>query len=194
VIVWDLGGVVAEFRPDRRLRALSEQSGLATADIHARIWDSGLDAAAERGELSERETWDSVLTALEQRMTRPAVRRAWATAFVPNPEVLALADAVGEPSALLTNNGPILGACLEAGDVDLGGRFAPRLLSWQLGRAKPDREAFRRAAQLTGHDPAELLFVDDDANNVAAARQAGWQAVRFDGVPSLAKALSSRHA
>lgn len=46
MIVWDLGGVVAEFRAERRLGALVDMSGLPATRIQERIWGSGLDASA----------------------------------------------------------------------------------------------------------------------------------------------------
>lgn len=65
--------------------------------------------------------------------------------------------------------------------------FAPRcadyralvdveIISGHERTCKPGREIFDRAAARIGLPPARLLFYDDFARNVEAARQYGWQA------------------
>jgi len=192
VVVWDLGGVVARFRPERRLAALAAATGLDEQRIDDAIWGSGLDDTASCGELDPDATWAAVLAALDHRATRDAVRAAWATAFVPDPAVLALVDAVaaGAGIALLSNNGPVVDDCLDHELADIGLRFEHRLLSWRLGAMKPDRRAFERAAAAIGRPPHDLLLVDDEPANVAAAQAAGWHAVR--AAASLAPASDRR--
>ncbi|GAA2120781.1 HAD-IA family hydrolase [Nocardioides bigeumensis] len=52
--------------------------------------------------------------------------------------------------------------------------------SYDLGVAKPDPAFFREAARRIDANPAEILFVDDNANNVDGARTAGLAAVHWD--------------
>lgn len=46
---------------------------------------------------------------------------------------------------------------------------------------KPDPAIFALAAQRFGHDPAAMLFIDDNAANIGAARALGWQVHHFLG-------------
>jgi putative hydrolase of the HAD superfamily len=55
-----------------------------------------------------------------------------------------------------------------------GGVFSSRV---QL--VKPDPAIFHEAARRFAAAPSELLFIDDFALNVKAARALGWQAVHF---------------
>ena len=62
-----------------------------------------------------------------------------------------------------------------------------------LGVAKPDPRFFTEAARLVGAAPADILFVDDTAANVEAARLTGMAAVRWcldDGHATLRAALT----
>jgi FMN phosphatase YigB (HAD superfamily) len=172
VIVWDLGDVLAAFRPERRTTALCEATGLDPAVV-ARIWSTGLDGAVERGELSEEAAWTAYLDLLEDRIGRDDLRRCWAEAFVPAPDVLAVVDEVGG-GALLTDNGPVVEAMLAHELAEIGRRLDPWLLSWRLGSRKASPEAFARAGDLLD---GPLTLVDDKPDNVAAARAAGWSAV-----------------
>jgi 2-haloacid dehalogenase len=45
--------------------------------------------------------------------------------------------------------------------------------------AKPDPAIFALAAARFGHAPQQMLFVDDNAANIAAARESGWQTHHF---------------
>ena len=45
--------------------------------------------------------------------------------------------------------------------------------------AKPDAAIFALAAARFGHDPARMLFIDDNADNIATARALGWQVHHF---------------
>jgi len=65
--------------------------------------------------------------------------------------------------------------------------------SAELGLAKPDRAYFRRAAELIGVPPEEVLFVDDTLPNVEAAQEVGMAAVHWhldDGHALLEKMLA----
>ena len=72
----------------------------------------------------------------------------------------------------------------------IGDRLDPWLLSWRLGATKPSAEIFDRAATALGLPAASLILVDDSADNVDAARRAGWQAVLHVDVDGTRAALS----
>jgi putative hydrolase of the HAD superfamily len=48
------------------------------------------------------------------------------------------------------------------------------------GLLKPDQRAYAAVTEGLGLAPADCVFVDDQARNVAGARAAGWQVVQFD--------------
>jgi FMN phosphatase YigB (HAD superfamily) len=68
--------------------------------------------------------------------------------------------------------------------------LSPRLYSFDLGEVKPAAGAFRTARALSRVPAREILFIDDTAANVAAARRAGWNAIRFRSARQLAARLA----
>jgi putative hydrolase of the HAD superfamily len=66
-----------------------------------------------------------------------------------------------------------------------------RLASHLLGCAKPDAEIYERAQAALGRSPAEIIFFDDLAENVAAAQRAGWRAVHIDPTGDTAAQIRS---
>jgi HAD superfamily hydrolase (TIGR01509 family) len=63
-------------------------------------------------------------------------------------------------------------------------------VSCAAGVRKPAREAYMIAANAVGRAPAECLFIDDSAENCAAAESAGIAAVQFQGVGELRRELA----
>jgi len=65
--------------------------------------------------------------------------------------------------------------------------------SWELGVCKPDPAFFTEAASRIGADPEDIVFIDDSARNVAAARDVGLGAEQWtltDGHPALLSLLA----
>jgi HAD superfamily hydrolase (TIGR01509 family) len=76
-------------------------------------------------------------------------------------------------------------------DVLTAGRLAhlETYLSHEIGAVKPHVPAFRLVAESAGLAPARCLFIDDRADNVDGARQAGFQAEVFTDQFSLERLL-----
>ena len=69
--------------------------------------------------------------------------------------------------------------------------FADIVVSGAEKLAKPDPAIYRLAQQRFGFAPHELFFTDDRAENVAGARDAGWQAHLFADAAGLEDQLIS---
>jgi glucose-1-phosphatase len=64
------------------------------------------------------------------------------------------------------------------------------VFSAELGRSKPDPEAFRRLATRLECAPDEILYFDDDATYVAGAREAGLSAHHVGGAAGVRAGLA----
>ena len=63
------------------------------------------------------------------------------------------------------------------------------VVSGDEGLIKPDPAIFRLACARTGLEPADMVFVDDNADNIAAAHALGFPTVRFADPAALRPAL-----
>lgn len=63
--------------------------------------------------------------------------------------------------------------------------FQVALSSCYLGLSKPEPAIYARALDILGKPPERILFIDDRAENVAAAEAAGMKAIRFEGAETL---------
>ena len=71
-------------------------------------------------------------------------------------------------------------------------RFDALHYAADLGCGKPDPAFFARVGERTGFAPGEMLLIDVKAENIEAAREAGWGAALWDGTERLAEVLARR--
>jgi len=108
--------------------------------------------------------------------------------------VLALARQLSteRPVGMFTNNPWLLKRHIAEVFPAVPDLFGSRaIFSAELGRSKPDPEAFRRLATHLACAPDEILYFDDDATYVAGAREAGLSADRVGGAPGVRASLAA---
>jgi len=70
--------------------------------------------------------------------------------------------------------------------------FKSGVFSGRVQLAKPQPAIFELAAQQFGADPAQLVFIDDHAPNIAAAQAQGWDGFVFTSAAQAAEELALR--
>jgi glucose-1-phosphatase len=195
IVVFDMDGVLCRYRIERRLARLASWSGQSPEAIYAAIWRSGFEDEAERGLMSA----DDYLRGFGERLGYPLSAAQWVearrVAIEPDLAVLSLARqlSVDRPVGMFTNNPLLLQRHLAEvfpAVLDLFGRRA--VFSAELGRSKPDPEAFRRLATRLQCAPDEILYFDDDATYVAGAREAGLSAYCVGGAAGVRAGLAAQ--
>jgi glucose-1-phosphatase len=192
-VVFDMDGVLCDYRIERRLARLAAWSGQSPDAIHAAIWRSGFEAEAERGVISA----DDYLRGFGERLGYPLGAAQWVearrAAMEPDLAVLALARqlSVERLVGMFTNNPWLLKRHIAEVFPAAPAIFGTRaVFSAELGRSKPDPEAFRRLATRLECAPEEILYFDDDATYVAGAREAGLSAHRVGGAAGVRAGLA----
>ena len=109
----------------------------------------------------------------------------------PVPGMIALVDEIaarGTPLYAITNFSHEFWPRFRA-TAPVFDHFRDVLVSGEERLVKPDPAIYARAIERFGIDPATSIFIDDRADNVDAARAAGFQAVVFEGEPALRETL-----
>ena len=70
--------------------------------------------------------------------------------------------------------------------------FREIVVSGHARLVKPDPAIFQLAQARFGHAPGEMLFIDDNAANIASAAALGWQVHHFNDAEGLAEDLAAR--
>jgi putative hydrolase of the HAD superfamily len=186
VVVFDLGGVLVESRGREVLRALLPQLG--EHEVMERWLGSPAVDRFERGRSEPREfareflaEWDLALSAEDfvESFT------GWVTGFFDGAEALVRALRRRHRVACLSNTNALHWARLP----QLPALFHDCFASHRTGLMKPERAAYEHALAALGAAPHEVLFFDDLAPNVAAARSVGMRAFRVGGFADIAPIL-----
>jgi FMN phosphatase YigB (HAD superfamily) len=190
-VLFDLGGVVCRFHPERRLRALASDCGLSDLEVRLRVWDSGFDRDCDRGRYSAHEVYQRMRGVLGLRASYYEFRRMWALAFQPDPAVLALVDSL-QPNirrGLLTDNGPVLRDAMSTLLPAISQRFEPLFFSCELGALKPTPELFTSVLERLNQRAEQILLVDDSSRVVHEAIAFGFHAYLYDSPGTLQREL-----
>lgn len=191
----DLDGVVRTWDA-RYAAAVEARHGLAEGSIATAAFADELALLeALTGRITDVEWRAGIAECLSELCDEAAAIAAVAEWSAPAGEVdvevldcLRRARKAGWRIGLLTNATTRLREDLDR--LGLLGEFDAVISSAELGIAKPEAAAFERACAAMGvADPSQCVFVDDSADNVAAAITMGMDAHVFRGARWLARLL-----
>lgn len=188
-LVFDLGGVILDLDFGATVAAFSRLAGADSSHLYTQTRQVDLFDEFERGEIAPA-TFRVRLRerlGLDDRTTDRELDAAWNALLgkIPEDRLHLLARLKKETRTFLLSNTNAIhvgqffadyGARHEAEHGAWENLFEKPLYSHELGARKPERRIFDRVAEQFGLTPSRIVFIDDNADNVAAARAAGWRA------------------
>jgi len=190
-IIFDMGKVLVHFSHDRMFAAMGEVCGATGHQIREWLWDSGLQARFERGEIDAAAVRDELERRAGCEIDEEALMQAASDIFTLNQPLLPVLDRLrqaGYRLVVLSNTCPPHVEWITR-HFDVLQRFDERVFSYEVGVMKPDAAIYREAVAVAGCAAEECFFVDDLAENVEAARAEGLLGTEFIGVEPLQAAL-----
>ncbi|HEX2566146.1 MAG TPA: HAD family phosphatase [Burkholderiales bacterium] len=186
LLLFDLGGVLVDVSGYRNLGPLLRRSledpqvlqGLRSCPV-LRAFETGQLTASQFAERFV-SAWDCAVGA--QEFLRQF--RGWTQGFFPGARELLAGLRPRHRLACLSNSNEVHWERMER-ELAVFELFETALSSHQLGCYKPDPEIYERAFAALKVEPAQVIFFDDLAVNVEAARRAGAQAYRVKGIEEL---------
>jgi putative hydrolase of the HAD superfamily len=182
VVLFDLGGVLIEVSG---VRAMLELTGIESEEELWRRWlTCRWVRRFESGGCSDAEFAAGVVADWQLELAPAAFLEAfqdWTTGPLPGAAELVAQTRASVATGCFSNTN----ALHWHGHIatwPLAGLFDRRFLSFELGLLKPDTAAFAQVADMLETPAERVLFIDDNAMNVAGAVAAGFQAVRAAGV------------
>ena len=180
-VVFDLGGVLIDIDLGRAFAAWGAAAGVPAATIAARFTVDEACCAHERGEIDDSAYFAHLRRLLRLELPDEALRAGWNGIIgepLPGIEEVVRELAAQRPLYVFSNTNPAHIAHFTPRLRTLFRHFRHVYTSCEIGRRKPEPEAFARLASLIGAPPARLAFFDDVEENVAGARRAGLEAYR----------------
>ena len=178
-VLFDLGGVLLRFEPERIVENFSRAVGMTPEELHD-IALGHLKAEFETGALAPDAFREAISMALNCALDEAEFVPLWSDAFAPNEPILDFFRAVKKThrAYILSNTDPyhmrwILDRWPEVAECD------GLALSYELGARKPDPAFFEAAIDRFGLTPTQCVLIDDLPENVEAGREVGFHAVLY---------------
>ena len=194
-VFFDLGKVLLSFNHENivsRLLSKRDADGDTSTNLFTFLFDatSGLCNLYDEGLISSRDFYKSINARFPLNASYDEFAGLWNDIFTENREVSVLMEKVREkrPVYLLSNVNELHWEfCLEKFDVL--GRMDGWVLSYEVKSKKPKAPIYLAALEKAGAGPGESIFIDDMAENTAAAEEMGIKGITFMGAADLRETL-----
>lgn len=193
-LLLDLGGVLLRYRPQAAFDCWAEAAGVPAASIARRWAVDDAYKALEVGAIDFAEYARRLSLRLGIALPAEAWLRGWNAP-------------IGKHYASVARLLPGLAArlplyCFSNTNAAHQAVWQPQLdtllapvtkvyASWQLGARKPDAGAYRKVVADMGFAEGDVLFIDDNRDNVAGARAAGLDARHTTGAAATVAILKA---
>jgi FMN phosphatase YigB (HAD superfamily) len=188
-VVFDLGGVLLPFDRERRIVHIARETGADPEALRA-LYAGDLPGRVDVGQADETDIAVALGALAGRSISAPEAIALTLSVFeAPNLPLWDFAARLADSATVagFTDNPAFVRRAFPP-----GARLDPVFFSAELGVAKPSPLAFAAVQRGLGVAADEILFIDDSPANVAAALDAGWDAIHFTGNAPLFEALASR--
>lgn len=197
VLIFDFGNVVGFFDYLRACERFAGSLPISGPAFRDRLVERGfprLLSAFESGQIAPEAFAEALMDLSGLKLPYEDFVRAWEDIFWPNESVGRLIAALKDAGyrIFLGSNTNVLHATFYrrqfAATLDLMDGF---ILSYEVGSLKPSRAFYDACVSAAGAPASSCLFIDDLAENVEGARQAGLSAIHYIDTPKLQEDLNA---
>ena len=189
-IIFDLGKVIVDFDHMIFCRNASLHCGLNPDGIYRKIFHAGLEKRFDNGVMTPEAFFDAACSALGLKIEIDLFAYLWSDIFTLINGIEALINRIKQQYRLLclSNTNPWhFSWCKQHFKVLEA--FDAFILSYECRCCKPGPGIYKKALEKAGALPEICLYIDDIADNVAAARQLNMQGIVFSSVDELEQTL-----
>lgn len=179
VFIFDLGKVLVDFDYTIAAEKIAARSSKAPADLHAFLGSSPLLVDYESGRLTRRAFYEAVSAAVGFQGDLAEFGGYFAKIFSEMPETIALHAELrrrGFKTYIFSNTNDLAIEHVRR-DFPFFAHFDGFVFSYEIGAMKPLPEIYEALEKMTGKRGADLIYLDDRAENVAAGAVRGWQSI-----------------
>lgn len=179
VAVFDLGKVLVDFDYSIAARRIAARGRLTLQEIAAYINQSPLFIEYELGTVTTQQFCDEICRVTGFNAGLAEFSKCFADIFVPIEAMIQLQANLrrrGLPAYIFSNTNELAVEHIRR-SFPFYANFDGYILSYQHGAMKPNGPLYEVVERLSQHRGAEILYLDDRPENVAAGVARGWQAI-----------------
>jgi putative hydrolase of the HAD superfamily len=186
-IFLDFGKVLAWFDHELAVKRLLAHCDLSAQQLHDLLYETERFNALEGGQLNAAEYLREVRNLATLTCSDEIFFQHFADIFTPIKEMCALVPKLAKRHRLVLASNT---NAIHAGKflIDYQATFAHfqhLVLSHEAKARKPLPDFYTYCQQFANCEPRECLFIDDRADNIAAACQHGWNSIQFRNLDQL---------
>jgi len=181
-IIFDVGGVLLRTADYTSRRNLEKRLGLAEWESEQIVFNSEMGKKAQRGEVTTAELWLHVANqlSLSPEEVEQFQQEFWGGDVLDEAMVNMIRQLKSRyQTAIISNATDRLRQTLHT-KYPIADAFDLIVISAEEKVMKPDPEIYLRTLNKLGRKAAESVFIDDFAENIAAARRLGMNAIHFN--------------
>jgi epoxide hydrolase-like predicted phosphatase len=181
-IIFDVGGVLVRTADYSHRRNLEKRLGLAEWESEKIVFNSEKGRHAQRGKVTNDHLWETVAAQLSLSSNALAqFKREFWGGDVLDEEMVDLIRQLKSryQTAIISNATDSLRETLQT-TYPIADAFDLIVVSAEEKVMKPDPEIYQRTLDRLGREAAESVFIDDFAENIAAARELGMNVIHFN--------------
>ncbi len=188
-LIFDLGNVILPFDPLKPCAILGERIGKSAVEVAHLIYENNLERRFEQGLIDGDQFTEAVSQALGIKLTTREFHDLWADMFTENRDVSDLIRRLKphHPLIILSNTN-IWHWEFARQKFPILAEFEKCVLSYEVGQLKPHPAIYRAAWEKAGQ-VERVIFIDDIAVNVDAARMMGIRGIQFNSAEQLQREL-----
>lgn len=189
-IIFDLGKVIVDFDHFIICRRLAQYSPYSPEQVYEIIFTAGLEDRFDRGLIAPALFYETVINELAININMDLFRKIWDNIFSLNPGIEQIIRKLKNRYELLclsNTNQWQFDFCMQSFPVLKN--FDSFVLSFEIGKKKPDKIIYKKALEQTSALPQECLYIDDIKKFTDAAEDNGIKAIQFISVQQLEREL-----
>ena len=179
-LIFDLGGVVIDINLDLAFSYWSKNSNQSFEDIKARFSFDHYYRCHERGEINASDYFKSLRQSLRVDISEHQFLTGWNSIYIGEvPGVFNLLKKAAEklPIYAFTNSNSAHQKVWSKRFSNILSLFNSVFISSEIGKRKPEPEAFQAVANSVGLELNQMIFYDDAIENIEGAQKVGLNTV-----------------
>jgi len=179
VFIFDLGKVLVDFDYTPAAKKIAARSTRTPADLHAFLGASPLLLQYESGQLSRRDFYEAIRDAIGFQGDLAEFGGFFADIFSELPAMIELhADLRrrGYRTYIFSNTNDLATEHVRR-NFPFFAHFDGYILSYEVGGIKPHARIYEAMEAMCGRSGADLIYLDDRPENIAAGAARGWRAI-----------------